>query len=616
MSLWTRLRYALAGGTQKAATLPFVPSWVREAWLEPTFDRLTREGYTANAAVNACVVALAFAFIEAPLTVSRDDDTPDVRHPLQRLLRRPNAVMSEAELALFVITYLAIGGNCMLHKVRVRGRVVELWPYHPGQMVPIPGRTSWVEGYEYDAGDGDKRRVPAADVIHLKWPSVDPQQPWLALPPLRAAAREVDTDSEATRYLYALLRNDATPRTVIEVPQGMSLTNDEFNRLRAQFNDRYGGERRGSAALLEGGLKVSRIGLDLQELAFDALRRVPETRIAAAFRVPPIVAGLSAGLERSTYANFAEARRMFTENTIIPLWRLVAAEIEQGLGEEFGSAVQVRHDVSRVAALRENEDAKFGRITQAFARGLLGRKESRRLLGLPEELVDDEFYAASTAPSAAKALPMPRQRKAADEDLEGYLKREYQRAFEAVGRGVFEVEQMGLDDGTVLGRLLRRRYVQALAEGYADGVNTLEMELAFDLDNPLVQEVLHELASEVRRVAESTRDEIRALVGRQAAEGWSIEQLTDEIATLGDIHSRERARLIARTETASAYSRGSLLAYEQSGVVTAVEWLVSDPCPICRKNADARVTLGGTFPSGHKHPPAHPGCRCAVAPIV
>ena len=47
-----------------------------------------------------------------------------------------------------------------------------------------------------------------------------------------------------------------------------------------------------------------------------------------------------------------------------------------------------------------------------------------------------------------------------------------------------------------------------------------------------------------------------------------------------------------------------------------VRW-VPDPaqvaCPDCEDDALAgTVPSGGPFPTGHTHPPAHPGCRCLV----
>jgi phage portal protein BeeE len=164
----------------------------------------------------------------------------------------------------------------------------------------------WIDQYEYYPNgmmsiDAERILIPASEIIHLKWPSIDLAQPWVALPPLRAVAMEVNSDTEMTRYIYALLANDAVARTVISLPAGSQLTNTQFSRLEEQFKIRHGGERRGGVGIVEGGATINRMALNLQELAIEALRRIPESRIAGALRVPAALAGLYVGLEKMTY---------------------------------------------------------------------------------------------------------------------------------------------------------------------------------------------------------------------------------------------------------------------------------------------------------------------------
>lgn len=50
-----------------------------------------------------------------------------------------------------------------------------------------------------------------------------------------------------------------------------------------------------------------------------------------------------------------------------------------------------------------------------------------------------------------------------------------------------------------------------------------------------------------------------------------------------------------------------------------VRWVVDDDgaeCPDCDDNAWAGpVDVGEAFPTGHRYPPAHAGCRCLLAPV-
>lgn len=84
------------------------------------------------------------------------------------------------------------------------------------------------------------------------------------------------------------------------------------------------------------------------------------------------------------------------------------------------------------------------------------------------------------------------------------------------------------------------------------------------------------------------------------------------------------AKTTARTETARAVSVATMDQYRaHSDDIDKVEWLQAglDPldrvrvCALCAANAAAGpIAIGAPFPSGHTEPPAHPNCRCAVAP--
>lgn len=404
MSLATTIRYKLASALLglKQSDVAFIPGWVKTSWAPATFKRLTAEGYKKNAAVNICMTKLALAYQQPrPIVKSLDGDLLP-NHPLQKLLIRPNPQMSWRELALITAVYKGIGGQCYLKKVRsARGLVVELWPYHIGQMRPVPGRYEWVAGYEYTDGADDWTPIDKADVVHLKWPIIDPDQPWMALSPLISMAREVDTDNEATRYQYALLFNDATPRTAIRLPPGQRpATQTEIDRMKASWRHKYGGDNRGDIALLENGAEIERISLNMEELAFDALRKVPEARISAGFLIPPEYSGLTVGLEHSTYANVNEARRGFFEDTIVQLLALDAGELEQDLGADFGGNLTIEHDLSKVVALQENEDAKWTRAINGWNSGLIMQNQALQHIGLPELPGGDIFKALAALPGA------------------------------------------------------------------------------------------------------------------------------------------------------------------------------------------------------------------------
>lgn len=165
--------------------------------------------------------------------------------------------------------------------------------------------------------------------------------------------------------------------------------------------------------------------------------------------------------------------------------------------------------------------------------------------------------------------------------------------------------------------ILKPYYIELLKIAWNDGGDTVgEAVGAFDLENEYVQTVLNDLAKRVKGIEETTRDEIRNVIGQMGREGLSVDQAQARLLEMAEINSVSRAEAIARTESAQAYSAGSMAYYKESGVVGGMEWLTSDPCPICAPLDGAVAKLGEQFAGGFDHPPAHTNCRCAIAPVL
>lgn len=167
-----------------------------------------------------------------------------------------------------------------------------------------------------------------------------------------------------------------------------------------------------------------------------------------------------------------------------------------------------------------------------------------------------------------------------------------------------------LDDGDGVEGLMRRFYPLVVESAFGDA-SLAGVPVAFDLENEYVQDVLVQLATEVRRVAATTQQEIRNLVGQQAREGWSADELADRLLQLGEIRSRTRATMIARTETGAGYNLGSVAAYRAAGL-THVDVLDGDEDEPCASANGARWTLA----QAEANPLGHPNCTRAFVPVV
>jgi len=168
----------------------------------------------------------------------------------------------------------------------------------------------------------------------------------------------------------------------------------------------------------------------------------------------------------------------------------------------------------------------------------------------------------------------------------------------------------GLDDGSAVAALMKAFYQALLEDAFLDASDA-GIDVSFSLENEHVQGVLSSLAKNIKGVADTTKDDIRLLVSRQADEGWSAEQLAKAIREKGDIASRSRALTIARSETGTAYNLGSVTAYRVGGV-THVDVLDGEDDPICAAANGARWTLE----EAAANPLGHPNCVRAFSPVV
>jgi len=75
------------------------------------------------------------------------------------------------------------------------------------------------------------------------------------------------------------------------------------------------------------------------------------------------------------------------------------------------------------------------------------------------------------------------------------------------------------------------------------------------------------------------------------------------------------------TTRAFAVGEMAVLSSLGDGLAPLVRWVVEDDdaggsCPDCDDNSLAGPQRSAAeFPTGHAHPPVHPGCRCLLVPV-
>lgn len=373
-------------------------------------------GFGANSAVFACLNTIGNAFREAPLEPMRIPDEGEAAgigklhvvrdHPIRKIIRTPNrtgpddtypVAISLGSMGWHMQWCLHVDGNAYWLMVRsgpdVSDNVLSLWPLPAHLVKPVAGKAkpgssgdNFISYYEYDAFPGEypPLKLDPRNVIHFKL-NVDPNDIHRGLGPVKMLAREVASDEAATQYTNALLSNSAVPGLIV-VPEDGYVEPEEAETIKRRLRSQFGPGNQGGIAVLSAGAKVEQFGYDPSRMTLGAIHKHVEERIAAVTNVPAMVAQLGAGLEQqSQFSNFHEAREMFTEDTILPLWTAAGEVLTGTLLPNFDGDpdLSLVYDTSVVRALQTDVTQQYARIQTAVRGGWLAANEARAMVGLP-----------------------------------------------------------------------------------------------------------------------------------------------------------------------------------------------------------------------------------------
>jgi HK97 family phage portal protein len=343
-----------------------------------------------NPVAQGCTMAYSLTMPEAYLAV-RDGEGFIYDHPVSVLFAGSSWRLSMAT----AMTYLCIGGNVYYHKRRnAAGAVVDLKPYSDANFAPVLDEYGNIRAYHYNNGS-TTWEVPKDDVVHIRGFWVDPAISYAGGSPIVLASTTIESYNEASGTIFSIHKNDAMPKTLVIYDEEMSP--DQVSLAERSFKRKYGGERRGSVGHMWGVKSVERLALDYNELGMESTFSQYEARICGVFRVHPIIAYTYAGIMSSTYSNAEQASKDFTDMVRVPLWNMIADQINEQLAiPDFG--VEVGFDLSTVEALKPSVESQQNIAISAFERGVITQNEAREAFGL------DPVAPIATVQTAGRSL--------------------------------------------------------------------------------------------------------------------------------------------------------------------------------------------------------------------
>lgn len=361
-----------------------IPFWSND------FEKLCREGYQENDTVYACInyIAKSCAGINWLLY---DGEKEILKHPILKLLKRPNPQEGWAYFFQKVVTYLYITGNAYIEKVGTVPK--ELYCLRPDRIrIEFGDSIQPIKRYVYNVGERKVYFEPS-EILHLKF--LNPNDDWYGLSPIQVAGLTIDQNTLAKKWNASLLKNSGRPSAII-TPKEENIGDKGIEQIREAFNKEVGYEHAGIIRVLDSGLNYQSISLSPQDMDWSNILRSSNRQIAIDFHIPPELIGDS---DNKTYSNYQEARKSVYTETILPLMDYFRDEFNTWLLEE---PLHLEYDADNIEALQEDRQLLWTRAREAVQAGIITPNEAREFLGYTTvKGADDLLMSSSLLPYAS-----------------------------------------------------------------------------------------------------------------------------------------------------------------------------------------------------------------------
>jgi phage portal protein BeeE len=377
------LDYVLAGGHQYPLLGLNQTLGGKVEDIDVGYTSLVWRAYMSNSVVYACMRARRDLFTEARFGFQNmrggvagdffgDRDRPNGQ---LALLDHPWPGATTGDLLKYMLTDNDLAGNAFIAKRG--GKLFRMRPdwtriVHGS---PDPDGTMWdpeavLLGYAYQPGGPglghDWINFLPEEVAHFST-TPDPLMPVRGMSWLSPILREIMADEAMTEHRLKFFENGGTPNLVIKTGYTDIAKLGEFMQFLRQ--NHAGTANAYKMMGFTAGVDATVVGADLKQLDFKVVQGAGETRIASAAGVPPMIAGLSEGLQGTSLnagQGFAPSMRMFADLTMSPAWRNAAGSLESIVRPPAGA--RLWYDIRGIPALKDDiRDAAEVRLKDAGA---------------------------------------------------------------------------------------------------------------------------------------------------------------------------------------------------------------------------------------------------------
>jgi phage portal protein BeeE len=603
---------------------------------------LIEGAYKSNGPVFACMMVRQLLFQEARFQFRRlQSGRPGEYFGSRDLapLEEPWPNATTGDLLARAIQDVDLAGNW--YGVRLGDEIRRLRPDYVtivmgSKLAPQQAHTApdvEILGYVYEAPSSKPVFYLREQIAHFA-PYPDPSAQFRGMSWLTPIIREIMGDQAATTHKLKFFEQGATPNMVVSFDP--AIDSDKVATWIELMEDQVGGAANAYRTLyMGGGASADVVGSNMKDIGFKDVQGAGETRIAAAAGVPPVIVGLSEGLQAATYSNYSQARRRFADGTMRPLWRNFCGSVASIIRVPRGAMLYyddrdipfLQEDAQDQANIMQTEAATLQSLVAAgytpdsakesVLAGDLGRLEHSGLVSV-------QLLPPGTEKSPAKADPMPpkRESRAADANPPGEAEiRTLVGRYSAVEAEVRELLRNAVRDGRehslgkameALDTLRQEKPEQALVAAYSDALDNAvavieEKAATRDPVEPLIESLDKKLGDAITQVEDNAQEAFRSVDKDNVAEkeDQAVTAFTDEAGRNWALSSYAGTQI--RTLGRRATSRGI-----KDGVGAGVVEVSSHGT----QHPECQRLEGKRFPAASApEPPYHENCQHMLVPI-
>ncbi len=308
--------------------------------------------YASHPWVYAAINAIARNISQVPFVFRTSQGPTKGAHAFTDIFERPNRWQGWGQLMEAAISWLHLRGEVMFilrrddeNKVPKEMAAVDSTRFEPVFDKITKRLIGWLKVLD----NGETVPFKLHEVIYIRfW---NPLDEWRGLSPISPAKQGISQDLLANQFNTAFYRNAGSPDGVIETDN--SLTDEQFERLYAQYENKHaGGGNSHKMLLLEGGAKWKQTTFTQKDMEFLKQKKWNRDETLAVFNVPKMQVGIME--EGANLAVIKIQAKQFWLDNLIPKMKLIEWALWAQLFSRInGGRVWAEYDVSNIEALKD-----------------------------------------------------------------------------------------------------------------------------------------------------------------------------------------------------------------------------------------------------------------------